>query len=152
MKLLLAIGRAVLIGINLLLINFQPSTELEIKIFFATRLVFFLMLFIDYVHVAYYNKKLERIIGCIGVGIALIFALIDAAGFFEFITLSKTEAGYVIMGNQKNFISMMLNEFNAQVYIFTSWLTIMVLLGFEILNQGVRHAPSIAEDYKEKTA
>ena len=114
MKLVLTIFRCILIFFNLLLINFHPSTELEVKIFFASRLVFFLMLIIDYTHVAYYNNGLERIIGVAGFIISVALSIIDAAGFFGFLVLEPSKTGYTITGNQSNFLTGIIGSFSAQ--------------------------------------
>ncbi|OES45825.1 hypothetical protein [Domibacillus iocasae] len=152
MKFFLTLFRAVLIGANLFLINFQPSTELETKIFFASRLVFFLMLIIDYSNVAYYNLGLERIIGCMGIVLSVLFACVDAAGFFNFLILENGKDGYMLSGNTNNFLTSMIEPFSAKNYVFYSFVAIIVLLGIEIFNYGVRSAPKIWSESKEKTA
>ncbi|QVY60946.1 hypothetical protein [Cytobacillus gottheilii] len=151
MKLLLVVFRLVLIGFNLLLINFHPSTELEVKIFFASRLVFFLMLLIDYTHVAYYNIGLERIIGVCGFIISLVFSIIDGLGYFGFLILEKVQKGYILSGNPDNFLTSFISSFNAGIYVFISLLLVMIVIGVEVVNQGVRHAPSLVQN-REKAA
>lgn len=152
MKLVLTIFRCVLIFFNLLLINFHPSTDIEVKIFFASRLVFFLMLIIDYTHVAYYNKGLERLLGIAGFVVSIILAIIDAAGFFGFLVLENSKLGYTITGNDSNFLTGFIEPFSAQTYVFYSWLVVVVLLGLEVLNQGIRHIPSLINEPKENAA
>lgn len=152
MKLLLTVFRSIMIFFNLLLINFHPSTELEVKIFFASRLVFFLMLIIDYIHVAYYNKGIERIIGVVGVILSGAVAIIDAAGFFGFLVLENSSIGYTITGNPENFLTGFVDSFSAQDYVFYSWLAVVILLGIEVLNQGVRHLPFLVQEPKENAA
>ncbi|WP_121640620.1 hypothetical protein [Virgibacillus sp. Bac330] len=150
MKFFLTLFRAILIGTNLVLINFQPNTDTEIKLFFATRLVFFLMLIIDYANVAYYNKGLEKIIGLIGLVISLIFACVDGAGFFNFILLEASEAGYVIKGNSNNLLTSMIGTFSLSSYVFYSWVSIVCLLGIETVNYGARYVPNLVNEAKNQ--
>lgn len=141
MKFVIAIFRLVLIGLNLLLINFEPETEVEIRLFFASRLVFFLMLIIDYVNVAYYNKELERKIGIAGIIVAILCVIVDGMGFFNFLVLEIGKNGYTITGNPDNFLTSWIKPFPAIIYIFSSWVAVIGILGIEVFNHGKRAIP-----------
>jgi|SRR5699024_7287796 len=133
----------------MVLLNFHPNSEVEISIFFAARTVFFLMLVIDYIQVAYYNYGIERFIGLLGVIVSIVFALIDLSGFMNFLVLEKANSGYIISGNGNNFITSFIKPFNAQTYIFISALGIIFMLGIEVINSGVRGERTIKQSTKE---
>lgn len=153
MRLLLSVFRSVLIGINLFLLNFQPNTEVEVNIFFAARMVFFLMLVIDYAQVTYYNNGVERFIGVLGTLVALFFAFIDMCGFLQILVLEKAGSGYIISGNVNNFVASTIKPFNAQIYVLISWFSVVIILGLEVVNSGVRALPVFNSEVKStKTA
>ncbi|OPA76636.1 hypothetical protein BVG16_15760 [Paenibacillus selenitireducens] len=134
----LTVFRAVLIFMNFVMLNFQPTTDTEIKIFFASRTVFFLMLVIDYACVAYYSKGLEKITSVVGLAFSAIFSIIDGAGVLGLLVLKHNASGYFITGNTQNFLTQLIIPFNANVYVLISWIVICAVLGFEVLNRGLR--------------
>lgn len=152
MKFFIAFARGILIAFNLILLNFQPNTETEIEMFFAARIVFFVMLIIDYSNVAYYNRGLERIIGVMGVLMATVFAVLDGAGLFNFLVLNETNSGYVISGNENNLLTSSWGPFSIQFYVLSSWTSVMVLLGIEVFNHGIRGVIDYATQTKAKAA
>jgi hypothetical protein len=141
MRFFLGLFRAVLISLNLLLLNFTPSTENEIKMFFASRFVFFLMLIIDYANVAYYNRSIERALGVAGVINSLIFASIDGLAFFNLFIVPETNSHYSLVGNPNNMLMSLLGPFSLKGYVFTSWVFVVILLGAEVFNYGIRSLP-----------
>lgn len=111
---------------------------MEISVFFAARTVFFLMLVIDYLNVSYYNNGVERLIGVLGTVVASIFAFIDFCGFMNILVLENVDAGYIIKGNEENFLASVIKPFKAQYYVFVSFLSLVVVVGLETFNYGVR--------------
>ncbi|MGJ7034496.1 hypothetical protein HNQ84_000543 [Anoxybacillus eryuanensis] len=144
--------RAVLIFLNLILLNFTPSTDNEIKMFFASRLVFFLMLIIDYANVAYYNRSIERVLGIIGILMSLFFASIDGLAFFNLFTLSGTKPDYSLVGNPNNILMSQVEPFSLEGYVFASWLCVAFLLGIEVFNHGIRSTPFGNNGYRTNPA
>jgi hypothetical protein len=152
MRFFLGLFRAVLIFLNLLLLNFTPSTDNEIKMFFASRLVFFLMLIIDYANVAYYNRGIERGIGVVGVIISLFFAAIEGLAFFNLFTVTEIKSHhYNLVGNPKNMLMSKVGPFSLNGYVFASWLVVVILLGIEVFNHGIRSLPVGNKGYRTIT-
>jgi hypothetical protein len=150
MRFFLGLFRAVLIFVNLALLNFTPSTDNEIKMFFASRLVFFLMLIIDYANVAYYNRSIERGLGIAGILISLIFATIEGLAFSNLFTLSGEKTDLILVGNPNNMLMSKFPSFGLQGYVFTSWLFVVILLGIEVFNHGIRSAAFGNKGYQKK--
>ncbi|MGG3737550.1 hypothetical protein [Aeribacillus pallidus] len=150
MRFFLGLFRAVLISVNLVLLNFIPNTDNEIKMFFASRLVFFLMLIIDYANVAYYNRSIERGLGIIGVLISLGFAIIEGLAFSNLFTLSGKIPNLILVGNPNNMLMSKFGSFSLEAYVFTSWLFVAILLGLEVFNHGIRSTPIGNKGYQTK--
>lgn len=125
----------------MVLLNFQPTNDIEINIFFAARMVFFLMLLIDYAQVSYYNNGIERFVGVLGLLVAITFSLVDFCGLMKLLVLETGNNGYIITGNSNNFLASAIKPFSAQSYVFISWFSVMIVLGFEFVNSGVRAIP-----------
>ncbi|MEK4565815.1 hypothetical protein MKX54_14195 [Alkalihalobacillus sp. FSL R5-0424] len=125
----------------------QPTSDLEARLFFGTRLVFILMLIIDYANVTYYNKGLERGLGAVGLGGAILIAIGDFLGIFELIKITGAGTGeFLIVGAEGNFVTEGL-ILSANSYFFYTFAFIMVIMGLEVANVGIR---SIINPPKEK--
>ncbi|WP_427108383.1 hypothetical protein [Lysinibacillus xylanilyticus] len=134
-----AVLKLVLMLVNITLLNFQPTSAQEAKIFFAGRSVMFIMLLMDYFNILLSNNKdkVEMRIGVFGAVLCAIFAGIDFAGMANLLKL--TENYSTLSGNSKNLITSIFPDIPLSYYALSSTAVIILLIGIEAFNRGKRY-------------
>ncbi len=137
------IFKAIIMTVNIGLLNFQPTTENEVNLFFSARAVLFLMLIMDYINVILNNKGGERVIGIIGVGVSILFFSVEISAMGKLIIL--TENNSVIQGNPSNMImSFLIPKIKLTTYVLISYGAVISMIGIEGINYASRYG------FKEK--
>ncbi|NCT28009.1 hypothetical protein GXB79_06975 [Bacillus velezensis] len=136
---LLVIFRMIIIIFNIILICPAVTTETDSKVFFVTRLVFFLMLCADYLNATFSSEKLERAISISCFVVTLLISIFESMGAFDFFILAHIKNEYFIQGNANNYLLNGISPIPLYNYIICTSVAVIAMMGLELINMATRY-------------
>lgn len=143
--------RVVLVAASLISVSTMPTGPSDTTNYFSSRLIFFVMLLVDYMNVAYFNRGVERFIGIIGSIFVLVITFFELLGLQEYLLLDFSKDKIYFVGNSTNFITQYI-DLNLNIYNQFVFYGIIMLLGIEAVNKVYRGRNTQVPSEEEEAA